>query len=69
MTNSEQNPNEGDVYVNENCIWCGACVAICWEVFDLDDEGLAFAKAWVQENDNVNDAIWACPVDAIHYKD
>jgi len=32
-------------YVNESCIGCGACVAICSEVFDLDDEGKAFAKA------------------------
>jgi len=25
-------------YVNETCIGCGACVAICSDVFDLDDE-------------------------------
>ncbi|MBT4633459.1 4Fe-4S binding protein [bacterium] len=25
-------------YVNENCIGCSACVAICGEVFDSDDE-------------------------------
>ena len=55
-------------YVDENCIGCGACVAICGEVFDLDDEGKAFAKEGVESN-CVDDAISACPVNAIHYKD
>ena len=27
-------------YVNDNCIWCWACVAICSNVFDLNDESL-----------------------------
>jgi ferredoxin len=31
-------------YVNETCIGCSACVAICGDVFDLDDDGKAFAK-------------------------
>ena len=30
------------VVVNrDNCIGCGACEAICPEVFQLDDEGLS----------------------------
>lgn len=60
-----------EVYVNESCIWCSACVAICSEVFELDDEWKAFAKEWYtcSEWDCVDDAIWACPVDAIHYRD
>lgn len=58
-------------YVNDNCIGCWACVAICDKVFDMNDEWKAFAKEGIDvENcDCVEDAIWACPVDAIHYKD
>lgn len=55
--------------VNESCIGCSACVAISGDVFDLDDEG----KSVVQECENyedkmVDDAISACPVDAISWK-
>lgn len=58
-------------YVNETCIGCSACVAICGEVFDLDDEWKAFAKDWMDTSnaDSIDDAIAACPVNAIHYKD
>lgn len=58
-------------YVNESCIWCSACVAICGEVFDLDDDGKAFAKDGMNSSnvDGIDDAIAACPVNAIHYKD
>lgn len=52
--------------VNNNCIWCWACVAICWDVFDLNDEWIAFVKEWFnQEDPSIDDAIWACPVWAI----
>lgn len=58
-------------YVDSNCIGCGACVAICGDVFDLDDEWKAFAKEGMDtsNSDSIDDAISACPVDAIHYKD
>lgn len=58
-------------FVDANCIGCWACVAICSDVFDLDDEWKAFAKEWKNScnSDWIDDAIWACPVDAIHYKD
>ena len=59
---------EWDVYVNDNCIWCSACVAICSEVFDLDDEWKAFAKNGIKQSSEVDDALWACPVNAINYK-
>lgn len=57
-------------YVNDNCIGCWACVAICGEVFDLDDEWKAFAKDGMNtcNAEWIDDAISACPVDAIHYK-
>lgn len=58
-------------YVNDDCIGCGACVAICGEVFDLDDEWMAFAIEWKDSSNAewIDDAIGACPVNAIHYKD
>ena len=56
--------------VNETCIWCSACVAISGDVFELDSEG----KSEVVSLDNyegksVDDAIAACPVDAISWVD
>jgi ferredoxin len=59
-------------YVDENCIWCWACVTICSEVFNLDENWLAFVKEKWKDTSNidwVDDAILACPVNAIHYKD
>lgn len=58
-------------YVNETCIGCWACVAICSDVFDLDDEWKAFAKTGMDTSNAswIDDAIIACPVNAIHYKD
>lgn len=58
---------DGTVYVNDDCIGCGACVAICGEVFDLNEEGAAFAKGMFQKSDEIDDAVSACPVNAIHY--
>jgi len=49
-------------YVNENCIGCGACVAICGDVFDLDDEWKAFSKKWMNicNADWIDDSIFDC---------
>ncbi|PIE85474.1 ferredoxin [Candidatus Gracilibacteria bacterium] len=56
-------------YVNEDCIGCSACVVISEEVFELDDEGLSKVKACNNYNDkSVDEAISACPVDAISWK-
>ncbi len=54
--------------VNQDCIGCSACVAISPEVFELNDEG----KSEVTEQENydnldIDDAIMACPVDAISW--
>lgn len=56
-------------WVNQDCIGCSACVAIAPEVFALNDEW----KSEVQELPSyaeweVNDAISACPVDAIYWE-
>jgi len=54
--------------VNETCIGCSACVAIAWEVFELNDEGLSEVVYKDDYNDlDVDDAIMACPVDAISW--
>ncbi|EKE28809.1 MAG: hypothetical protein ACD_3C00010G0003 [uncultured bacterium (gcode 4)] len=54
--------------VNERCIGCWACMAICPDAFDLTDEW--YAKAVRLDNYEgiwVEDAINACPVDAIKW--
>lgn len=56
-------------YVNESCIWCGACVAISSDVFDLNDQGVSVVKQLDNyENLWVDDSIMACPVNAISWK-
>jgi ferredoxin len=60
-------------YVNETCIGCSACVAICPDVFDLDDEMKAFAKENTGEfyneiSSSIEDSVSACPVNAISYE-
>ena len=57
-------------FVNEDCIGCSACVAICPDVFELNEDWKAFAKDLSEYDENeVNDAISACPVSAISWKE
>lgn len=54
--------------VNDNCIGCGACQAICPDVFEINDDG--YATTIVDEvseelMDDAMDAKEGCPVDAI----
>lgn len=52
----------------DSCIGCGACAAICNEVFEIDDEGLSITKKEVVEEDKkqeVQDAADSCPTGAI----
>ncbi len=57
------------VKVNQDqCIGCGACAAICDNVFEISDEGLSQVVAdEVKEEDEeaVQDAIDSCPTSAI----
>lgn len=54
--------------VNETCIGCSACVAISPDVFELNDEGLSeVVERESYEGCDVDDAIAACPVDAISW--
>ena len=54
--------------VNENCIGCGSCIAMCEEVFEFNDNGFAEAKdkeLTDEEKEMVNNIILMCPVEAI----
>lgn len=56
--------------VNDNCIGCGACVAIDEKHFDFNENGLSHAIS--NENldtDEVKNAIASCPVNAISIVD
>ena len=61
------------VKVNKDaCIGCGACAAICDEVFEINDEGLSDAKVEeVKEDlqDEVRDAADSCPTGAIEIEE
>ncbi len=61
-----------EVYIEEDvCIACGMCQDICPEVFKLDDEEMV-AKVIKTEGgpeDLVQEAIDACPVECIHWKE
>lgn len=54
--------------IEDACIGCGACVSICPEVFQFNDQGLAHVI-----NDNIDeslkervmDALESCPTNAI----
>ena len=57
------------VKVNENCIGCGACTAVCPDVFDLNDEGKAenIMGEDIPEDlmDACKEAAESCPVEEI----
>ena len=61
------------VKVNKDaCIGCGACAAICDEVFEINDEGLSESKVEeVKEElqDEVRDAADSCPTGAIEVEE
>ena len=57
--------------VNESCIGCGACTAVCPEVFDLNDDGLAeniIGEVPAELEDSAKEAMESCPVAAIVYE-
>ena len=52
----------------EACIGCGACQAICDDVFELNDDGLSTVKkeeVTEELSEAVNDAKDSCPTGAI----
>lgn len=56
----------------EKCIGCGSCQAICDDVFEIGDEGLAeVINDDIKEflYDDVKDAAENCPTDAIEIEE
>lgn len=57
------------VKVNKDaCIGCGACIAICEDVFEMNEEGISTVKQEEVPSDleeQVKDAIESCPTGAI----
>ncbi|ASK64014.1 ferredoxin [Virgibacillus phasianinus] len=62
----------------DTCIGCGNCEGIAPDIFDLDDEGLAFVKqdqnrgyTPIPESklDELEEAIEECPTDSIKVSD
>ncbi len=54
--------------VNDTCIGCGACTAVCPEVFDMNAEGKAeniLGDVPADLEASVKEAAEACPVQAI----
>lgn len=56
-------------HVNSTCIGCSACTAISGEVFTLDDQWLSCVRELPDyQGHDVDDAISACPVNAISWQ-
>lgn len=52
----------------DECIECGACIDICPEIFDWDDDGKATATIEEVPSDSeadAHEAVEGCPTDAI----
>ena len=57
-------------HVNSTCIGCSSCAVIAGDVFRMDDEWLSRVNDGVEySEDEVNDAIAACPVNAISWQE
>jgi len=58
-----------NAYVEKDtCIGCGLCPSICPEVFEMDEDGLAFAYQEQVPEDNedaAQEAADSCPTEAI----
>jgi ferredoxin len=53
----------------EKCTGCGTCVALCPEVFELDENGKSRVKNVAAcEKCDCQNAIDSCPVQAIDWK-
>lgn len=57
------------VWIDDECIACGACVELCPEVFELEGD-IATVKedADLSLDDQIIEAAEDCPVDVIHYE-
>lgn len=54
----------------EECIGCGACVDSCPDVFRMTEDNIAEVfNAEGASEEEVQDAMDACPVECIHWED
>lgn len=54
------------------CIWCWACVWLCSDLFEFNNDGKSTVKRQPKTKEEVVDAKQAeavCPVSVIHVKD
>ena len=52
--------------IDDNCISCGACAAICDDVFEIDEISRVKVDVVPEElEDLVHEAIESCPTEAI----
>ena len=54
------------LYITNNCINCGACNQIYNEVFDMTKHGAVPNNEKILNEEKCYDAIFFCPVVAIH---
>jgi len=68
------------IVIKEDCIACGACVAVAPEIYDLDDEGIAITvfggdgntgtvEIPEDKHDEMIDGVECCPTEAIKVAD
>lgn len=57
--------------MKDSCIGCGACEAICPDVFEIGEEGIAEVTKEIKEEDKelVKEAKDMCPTEAIQIKE
>lgn len=57
------------LYVDQDlCIACGACISLCPEVYDWNDDGKAYVTVEEipsDEEESAKDAMDSCPTEAI----
>ena len=52
----------------EKCIGCGACEAICSDLFKMEGDKAIVLKEEIEDEICAKEAIESCPVDAIEIK-
>lgn len=60
-----------NLYVDtEECIGCGACVDSCPDVFSMNEDDIAeISNPEPASEEEIQDAIDACPVECIHWEE
>ena len=56
------------VWIEEGCISCGNCEAICPEVFQVNDVSEVQDVEFNAYEDQIKEAAESCPVDVIRYE-